>query len=189
MSSKNQSDDITGSRIDVPKKGKVFPWLANRMGLTRLVHVANAMLGIQVQVPFDLGGQVVWQNARVDWGKNGLIIRLPAASGVGIPANSSGGGANIGDYDTSETVSAGWIRRVSPLNSRAVTQGGDIVPGVYFAKLPSQGVPPIHPLSSGGESAYWGWLSTWPTQLMGCDETGNPIPIYTDAQNPDPPAP
>lgn len=79
----------------------------------------------------------------------------------------------------------GDIVRITPGNVNATTGGGDIIPGVYICVQdgPTSSDLPNHPLSDGGETEFWHWLSTYPTIRQMCDDSGVVRTVFVDAQN------
>jgi len=108
--------------------------------------------------------------------------------------NEPGSSANFyrGEYSadklttflSGEDFIVGHIVRVSPSNSESTTGAGGTIPGVYVCAQdnPSSSQKPKHPLQSGGENAYWHWLSTWPYQTVVCDEEGVETDFVVDGQ-------
>jgi len=85
---------------------------------------------------------------------------------------------------TGQEFIVGHMVRVSLSNAESTTNGGGTLPGVYVCNLdnPTSANKPRHPLQSGGENAYWNWISTWPYQTEVCDEEGNPTDFLVDGQ-------
>jgi hypothetical protein len=89
-----------------------------------------------------------------------------------------------GEFDQLEidTYTPGDVTRVSPANDAASTNGGPTVPGVYVCVAqPGADDFPRHPLQDGGETAFWNWLSTWPSETEDCVD-GTPTTTLTDSQ-------
>jgi hypothetical protein len=107
-------------------------------------------------------------------------------------ATDSGGGNSSyrGEYEPtgatplgSGPFAVGDIVRVSPTNAVA-TPAGVTVPGVYvcIADGPGETDFPKHPLSAGGETAFWQWLVTWPSVANVCNGDGSTSEVFVDQQ-------
>lgn len=103
----------------------------------------------------------------------------------------SGSSSYRGEYEAtgattfgSGAFSFGDIVRVSPTNSVSRPMGGSVIAGVYICiqAAPSETDLPNHPLSPGGETAFWHWLATWPANRSVCDSDGTSTDNFIDGQ-------
>lgn len=117
--------------------------------------------------------------------ENGIIFQISNGSSSGV-----GGAMNYrGEYENDAVPNylAGDVVRVSPDNVFSSTQvGGTTVPGVYICIQDNPNPDsdwPIHPLQLGGETLFWNWLATWPSEIKVCNsETGMTETYFIDAQ-------
>lgn len=147
-------------------KGQVL----SRTKLNELVKWLNLLLGATIK----RGGA-----DKVFVSESNIIYQLNKnASAAG------GSGMNYrGEWDEIAYV-AGDVVRVSPDNAIAstATPAGDTIPGVYVCMQDTDETnPPLHPLQTGGENAYWDWLSTYPSEITIC-VAGEQLTYLIDAQ-------
>lgn len=119
---------------------------------------------------------------------NNVIFKIESSG------NSQGSSSYRGEYEpggatefNSGAFAFGDIVRVSPSNTVATTAtpAGSVIPGVYICiqDAPSDTDLPNHPLSPGGETIFWHWISTYPSVTNSCDGDGNTISRFTDEQD------
>jgi hypothetical protein len=121
-------------------------------------------------------------------GENGISITKSDAGYVistrREAESSSTGMIYQGEFDEDgiDFYNPGDVVRVSDGNSASSTHGGPTVPGVYVCiAQPGEDDYPRHPLQDGGETAFWNWLSTWPSSENGCVD-GTPAVVIRDSQ-------
>lgn len=87
-----------GTRIDAPAPGGVFPWLAQRLGLDKLVRAANSWLNLRVilRVVFS-DGTSAQQTVLPSITDSGSTITLPIDLTT-IPVGPSGGGITVSQF-------------------------------------------------------------------------------------------
>ncbi len=115
---------------------------------------------------------------RVDISDQNIIITVKRQNTVGQ------GMVFRDDYDaTVVDYIIGNVVRVSPVNPYSTTLGGETLPGVYICVQPPSDTDfPKHPLQDGGETAFWKWLSTWPSVDESKCVAGEPVRYAADSQ-------
>lgn len=117
-------------------------------------------------------------------GENKIIWQIKGSGG------NSSSGTYRGEYDPAGNTQFnpgpfvfGDEVRVSPTNANAAP-AGTIIPGVYICVQSGPTVTnlPNHPLSPGGETAFWHWLATWPTAATQCNNDGSQSTYFIDEQ-------
>lgn len=137
-----------------------------------------------------LGRVVTGQTPNFDLSTNGAVWTVPNSSVTQNGSNTSE--SYRGEYDPGGSTTFnpgpfnfGDIVRVTPGNAVATTEGGTVVPGVYVciqAGATSDDLP-NHPLSAGGETAFWQWLATYPSNANVCNNDGSTTAVFVDQQN------
>lgn len=132
-----------------------------------LMALGNGLLNSKIV--FGTGNKVIIT-------ENGIVFQVDDSGGSG----SGTGNMNYrGEYanDAVPNYLAGDVVRVSPTNVFSSTQvAGTTVPGVYICIQDNPNPDsdfPVHPLQEGGETLFWNWLATWPSEIIVCNSVSN----------------
>jgi len=164
-----------GKPLKHPKRGQVI----FGKHLWPIIDFINALLNGEI---------VKGQSYELIVSDRKIIWKVKEASGSG------GSSSYRGEYEPSGATTFGSgpflfgdMVRVSPTNVNATTAtpAGSIIPGVYvcIAEGATETDFPNHPLSPGGETAFWQLIATYPSVADRCDTDGSTVHVFSDEQD------